>query len=444
MKLLYLTFLEPVVHNGIYDTQVKQLLCKLADEHSRAISISHIVLLPAAEVGRKELIVPFISQKQELAALLEEYGQHGIRARVLYIPVILPKRWTSGTPLPLLVLVLALASPLFLWNVARQRPDIIHCRSYPATILALFMKALFRNLKVVFDPRGFWPEEGVVTRRWKQDSLMFRFWKRVEQWMFRGSDRVVALSEAFAEHVREVAKEAECAVIYASADFEKLQQAVECREQKRLELGLNGKQVLVYNGSLHAWHDPVLLARLYDAIRCVLGNTKLLVLTAHSKEKLEEAFRGAGLSSADFAIVAARADEVPGYLAAADFGLVPLKELDQAGAMGLVARTMIGTKVAEYLACGLPIIVNQNVGGLKSLMARHKIGIFFDAENLPEIPRALQPMLQDYRHFQDNCVLVAARYFALGETARSYYRLYQEMLFGPGSKNREFEIVNAS
>lgn len=374
--------------------------------------------------------MPFISKRHELASLKSEYHQHGVTASIIFLPIIILKRWGSTFPLPLLCMLLALSVPILLCRIVRQRPDIIHCRSYIATILALFMKIFFPDLKVVFDPRGFWPEEGVVLHRWDHSSITFRIWKRVERYLFHRSDKVIALSESFSDHISEMVKEANCIVIYASADVQEFKQARPFRDLKRQELDLEGKTVFVYNGSLHAWHDPSLLAQVYRTLSQSLSHTKLLIITGYDRDKLEAVFRSAGLQAEDFLIVAAEPSEVPGYLVTGDFGLVPLREISETTPMAVVADTMIGTKVAEYLACGLPIIVNENVGGMKSLMARYKIGISFDTKNLAGIVKGLQNIKDNY--IQEDCELVVERYFSLDQAAESYYQVYSGLANGSG------------
>jgi len=443
-KILYLTFFESVTHNGIYETQVKELLCKLASKDEHPLRISHIAFLPAAEIGKRDVVAPFLSGSREHADLEKLYAEHGVRAKICFLPIVVLKRWKSNPPLVLSAALLVVAFSTLLLSFVRQRPHIIHCRSYIATLLAVLIKKLYPGTKVVFDARGFWPEEGVVIGSWKQDSFSFRFWKRVERSLFRWSDMVVALSEPFADRVLTIAPEAQCAVIYTSADLNRFQNPRQYRQQKRLELGFEDKLVFAYNGSLNAWHDSLLLAQVFRTIHGEFKNAVLLVLTGFSREKLDEAFRKEGLASGDYTVVAARPSEMPALLAAADYGLAPLKEIKEGTAMAVVARTMIGTKIAEYLACGLPVIVNRNVGGMKSLMQRYRIGGTFDVGHLEEVPYLVQQMQAHYDQYQRDCRIVASSCFSLDQVAGAYRELYSELIFGSPNEKPEAETVKTA
>jgi len=424
MKLLYLTFFEPIVDNGIYDTQVKQLLCELA--RCDDLLISHVAVMTACVLGKNGLEIRYLADRHKLRLLKGEFDQHKISVKVIRVPLIVLKRW--GLSFPLLAAMLLLSLPVMTLTLARRRPDIIHCRSYGATALALLIRSIFKSVKVVFDPRGFLPEEGVVTGRWRGRSFNFRAWKLLEAYLIRRSDKVIALSEPFWERVQAIDNSANCAVIYAAADLKRFADARHQRSSKRKQFAIDDRTVCAYNGSLHAWHDPILLARLYLAIRKEIDDAMLLVITGHSRDRLSSVFQKEGLRRDQFLIVEGTADEVPSYLAAADYGLVPLKQIERPSPMAVVADTMIGTKVAEYLACGLPIIVNNEVGGMRWFMERYRIGIVFDGDNVDGIGKALREMTSRYLDYRDNCEAVAKQYFGLPQTASAYLQVYHELL----------------
>jgi glycosyltransferase involved in cell wall biosynthesis len=431
MKVLFLTFFESVMHNGIYDSQVKNLLCKLAAGHPEDVEVSHLAFLPAVEIGRGSVRVPIFSERPNVSALTKEFRQHGVQARVTYLPVVLAKRWTFHFHPLLLSFLWLLAVPLLLWKVIRGRYDVIHCRSYVATLLAVSVKAALRNVEVVFDPRGFYPEEGVVHRRWKEGSWTFRFWKAVERQLLCRSDRSIALSETFAEHLHCISGQAKCSVIYAGADLRRFRQQPEIRAAKRRELRLEEKTVFAYNGGLGSWHDPELLAQVYKAIRRGIPDSQLLVVTPYSREKLDKIFTNSGLEKQDYTIVSAEPQEVPAYLMAADFGIVPLRKILGEGAIHVVADTMIGLKVAEYLASSLPLVVNQDVHGIHSLMTGFRIGVYFDSAKLEEVVPEIRRMQQSYVQHQAHCEQVVGRYFSIDQAVESYYHVYQEIMSRP-------------
>ena len=304
-----------------------------------------MAFLPALVIGRTGVSFSFLDGNGENAGVRSEYRLHGIDCRLAYVPIPVLKRWKSNISLPLLLFVLITASPMLLYNMLRRPVEIVHCRSYVAALLALGMKLIFPRLKVIFDPRGFYPEEGVVTGKWSAGSVAFKCWRRLESILVQRCDSVIALSEPFAERLRLVSPAATCSVIHASADTERFGRARECRDKTRKELGLEGNTVFVYNGGLGAWHDPAMLARVYKVISAACENSQLVVLTRYDADRLRAIFCEAGIRSEEVQIIAAEPMRVPGYLGACDYGIVPLKVMSKGDAMSVVAETMIGTKV---------------------------------------------------------------------------------------------------
>jgi glycosyltransferase involved in cell wall biosynthesis len=425
MKLLYVTFFEPVLHNGIYDSQVKQFLCHLATNQSE-IHVSHCAIVPAATLGKSGLSVPLLTERSQFTKLRQDLCVNGVKASFIFLPIIVLRRWGLG--IPLLTILLLLSAPALLLRQALEHFEIIHCRGYGATILAVLLRRFFRDLKVICDPRGFFPEEGVVLGRWSERSFTFRLWKQLEKHIFKCSDRVVALSEPFAKRICGIADRYDSEVIYAPADLPTFAAGRRLRRERRLQLGLSDKTVFVYNGSLHAWHDPQLLAEIFRRIVAASGHAKLLVITRHHPTDVRRLFESAALRPEDYLIVAAEGSDVPSYLAAGDFGLVPLRFLTDDNAMKVVADTMIGTKVAEYLAAGLPLVVNQDVGGLRTVMDRYKIGVSFHSDNLGSVPAKIQTITKNYAEYQLQCEYVASRYFSVDQTVCLYADMYRQVL----------------
>lgn len=430
IRVLYLTFFEAITHNGIYDSQVKELLKKLGNDYADDVEVSHLAVLPSVVIGKKSVSIDVVTERSGVSAVRQELRNSGVKASFLLDPVVIPKRWRFLVSPLILVLLVLPCLPFLLLKLLHGRYDIIHCRSYVATVCALLMKASLPSLKVICDARGFYPEEGVVHGRWHENSLAFRIWKRMEAWLFRRADAVIALSESFKERVENIAGSARATVIYAGTVAQESAQPAELRQSKRQELCLTDKLVFTYCGSLGVWHDPYLLALVYAILKKEFRNSKLLVITRNEKNQLQSDFKRAGLVEDDYLIVAAHSQEVPGYLAAGDLGIVPLRQNLQP-AMGVVADTMVGLKVSEYLAAGLPLLVNEDIHGIQPLMDRYKIGTFFGAPELEQLPDRVRTILEDYDAYHQDCRFVAREYLSLDRSARSYVELYSNLLHKP-------------
>jgi hypothetical protein len=74
--------------------------------------------------------------------------------------------------------------------------DILHARSHvPMMMAALARKGSGHRPKILFDIRGFMPEEFVDAGVWPKEGLVFRSVKRVEKWLMKEANGFVVLTE---------------------------------------------------------------------------------------------------------------------------------------------------------------------------------------------------------------------------------------------------------
>jgi glycosyltransferase involved in cell wall biosynthesis len=292
----------------------------------------------------------------------------------------------------------------------------------------LLLRVFRPKTKVICDPRGFYPEEAIVHGRWRISSASFKLWKVLERKLFNSSDAVIGLSPNFVERIETLAPRARGKLVYASVDVDTFRRIDAVREEQRQKLGLENKMVFVYCGGLGFWHDPSMLARVFHVLRNRFDNAVLLVITQFNREALEEIFTAEALDGKDYVIYRAKSTEVPAYLAAADFGIVPLRHVEGDGAITVVADTMVGLKVAEFLSAGLPFVVNHHIVGIRKLMESNHIGAFFDPKNLAALPAEISGIQEQYNTFVSGCREVAEREFSIRGAATQYRDIYRQTI----------------
>ena len=88
------------------------------------------------------------------------------------------------------------------------------------------------------------------------------------------------------------------------------------------------------------------------------------------------------------------------------------------------------TKVAEYLAAGLPVITNRGIGDLDEIICAERVGVAvteFSDDAYREGARQLAALLAD-KTLRTRCVAVARRYFDLELIGWTRYRAVYEQL----------------
>jgi glycosyltransferase involved in cell wall biosynthesis len=136
-----------------------------------------------------------------------------------------------------------------------EQIDILHARSHvPMLMAALARKFSHHKPKLLFDIRGFFPEEYVDAGVWPEQGWLFRYAKRVEAWLMKQADGFVILTEK-ARKILFANEERPVEVIPCCVDLKRFASANdETRSAIRRELGIEDRKVAVYVGAFGGWY----------------------------------------------------------------------------------------------------------------------------------------------------------------------------------------------
>lgn len=290
-------------------------------------------------------------------------GQHGIRW--------LPQRFRSSPPYLAKYLDMRAMRRAAHRAAGDQQFDLIHCRSYPSALIGLDLKQR-HGVPLLFDMRGFWPDQRREGGRWRPDNPIGRWlyasWKKHEARLIRSSDHIVVLTDAARQEVVTWPCYAgqPMSVIPCCADFSIFTvQDQTTRAAAREALGLPpDAPVLAYLGSLGTVYMIADHLRLYAAIRERDPRAKCLFIGRNGADEILDVARqkSVPLQADDIRTVAAERDTIAYWLSAADAG----------GCFITPTYSSAGvspTKLGEYLACGVPVIANRGVGDVAAIMA---------------------------------------------------------------------------
>jgi glycosyltransferase involved in cell wall biosynthesis len=255
--------------------------------------------------------------------------------------------------------------------VRRNKIEMVHARSHIPATIALALKKRF-GTRMIFDLRGLMAEEYVDAEHWRKDSLPYRLTKSTERQILAATDGIVTLTERIWPIIREWeglrGRSPHHEVIPCCADLDRFRFDREERERRRQELGLTDQFTLVYSGSLAGWNLTDKMADFFASFVRRNSKAHLLWLTTGNHEQVRELMKARGVGTDFFSVRAVAATEVPSYLAAADAGLAFNKPC-----VSRIASSP--TKNGEYLACGLPLIINTGIGDCDSLVNDWRAGV---------------------------------------------------------------------
>lgn len=400
MKVLYISYdgvLEP-----LGESQVAAYLVRLARD-------SQPTLL-TFEKGRDLRDRP---RAGRMKTMLGEAGVRWIPLRYHKRPLILSTLWD--------VVVGILAGLSVAWS---QRIEIVHARSYVPALIAFCLKRIAGG-KVLFDMRGFWADEKVDGGQWTKDSRIYALTKRCEKVFFESADAIVSLTAAGVEAIPElgcwVPPQTPILVIPTCTDLERFFPGP--KDPLLLaRLGLDGHRVIGCVGTMHNWYlrQPMLAYLAY--LMSQDDKLKALIVTRDDHAQLRADAVTAGVPLDRLVLTEAAFPAMPAYIRLMDVGLFFIR-------VCFSKRGSAATKLGEFLACGVPVIINDGVGDSGDIVRSHRVGVVLSDTSPGEFERAYHEAhkLLAEPDVATRCREVAVRYFDVDAGARRYLELYRTL-----------------
>lgn len=319
----------------------------------------------------------------------------------------------------------------FVWRLlGREKFDILHGRVHIATLMGALARKFSRTKpKLLFDIRGFFPEEYTDAGIWPENGWLYRSAKRTEKWLLKESDGFVVLTEKAREilfpgsaesGVDSVGRPVE--VIPCCVDIERFSIVDEAsRTEMRQQLGVNGRKVLVYVGSFGGWYLSDEMFDLFAAAKAADPNIFVMILTQRQADLASKRMVELGFSESDFIVRTVSPAEMPAYLNVADLAVSFIKDCYSKQASS-------PTKNAEYLASGLPIIANSGIGDVDVNIREDGVGVLVEGFRPEELQAAVR-QIEDLGDVADRCRESARSRFDLENVGGTRYRrIYRRIL----------------
>lgn len=406
VRVLYISYdgvLEP-----LGESQVVGYLERLAGEHG-------ITLLTFEKSGD-------LSDRARVAAMsrrLEACGIRWIRRR-------------HHTRSRFVVTAFGLIRGVLRARAACRRSDVqvVHARGFMAALIALYAKRT-SGASLLFDMRGFWVDENVETGRWKKGSWLYRAGRWWERRVFRAADAIVSVT---AEGVRAIPElgvkprpKVPIEVIPACVDLQRFTPGTKGPELVR-ELGLADAFVIGCVGSMSGWYMRDEMLKYLAYLGRSLERIKILIVTRDDHVALRKDAEAAGVPPGVLVITRAAFADMPRFTRLVDAGMFFIRPSPS-------TRASAPTKLAEFLACGVPVIINDGAGDSGAIVGDGGAGVVLatlDAASFERSLPAVRAALGDGA-MRERCRALAAQRFDVDRGVELYGRLYRQLV-GAGSR----------
>ncbi len=303
------------------------------------------------------------------------------------------------------------------WLIVRHGLRIIHARSYVPSVMALILKRLTGSY-FLFDMRGFWADERVDGGLWHRDSRLYKIAKWFERQFLLNADHVVSLTQAAVKIMQGFdylqGKMPPSSVIPTCADLNRFKPSERYCSSERFVLG--------YVGSAGTWYQFDAVAVTVATLLRLKPNAYFLVVNRGEHEYIRQCLKEAGVPEQATEIVSATHAEVPMLMARMHAGIFFIKPLYS-------KQASAPTKLAEFLGCGLPCLVNAGVGDMAEIVCREKVGVVIDTFEPRSLEEGLKQLLLlcDDPDISNRCTIAAHRYFSLDNGVEQYKEIYKAL-----------------
>ena len=306
-------------------------------------------------------------------------------------------------------------------RLSRQvRIDLWHARGYVPGVMALALQRL-RGGKFLFDIRGLMAEEYIDAGVWRENGWLYRLTKRVERWLLSAADAVVILTEKGRSWLRERHGQR-----IQGKPLRVIPCCVDLRGAATFAPSAAGSPDIpriAYVGKLGGWYLAQEMMSFFGAARRVMPALQWEIWTQSDSTAMRS-----WLTDADLA-----GNTSVGQMRQAQ--LLPHLRNQCHAALCFIrpCRSKLAsspTKIGEYLAAGLPVVLNAGIGDLDALFLKERVGVLLPSLDASEYEKAAHQLAELLAEpgLRERCAQVARKNFDLEQIGwPAYGDLYRSL-----------------
>lgn len=346
---------------------------------------------------------------------LEHFKKRCLALKIYWIPLKYHKKPRLLSTLYDSALFLKHARSVILAN----RVDLIHCRGYIPTFIGGLLKSIYK-VPLIFDMRAFWPDEMVSANQLKKSSIVYYILKLLEKKCLENADYIITLTKAAEVYIvnrynKNNLKD-RIVTIPTCVNLEKFTLPIESSNRN--------KNVIVIGsvGTLNSWFKIDWFFTFFKRISENYPNANLRIISKSPKEFISSKLNEHNIDKHQVVIKDCEFKHVPGEIHQMNVGVFFFEP-------GFSKLGSAPTRMAEFLACGVPCIANSGVGDVQYIIEKYNVGIVIKECSDFELSQAVNCLIQllEDPGISIRCRRAAEEWFSLGNGVEKYSLIYNEL-----------------
>lgn len=310
----------------------------------------------------------------------------------------------------------------------RKHIDIVHCRSYMASNIGLYLKR-YLGIKFIFDMRGFFADERVDGGIWNREKILYnivyKYFKKKEKSFLTEADHIVSLTEIGKKIlIQQMDCQRPISVIPCCADIAHFSY-LSIDEQDKINLarlcGIKMQDLVIsYVGSLGSWYLLDEMVAFVSQLMKQKSNVKFLLITPDNQDFVYNITDKYNIDRKYIIIKHATREEMPLFISLSHISLFFIQPV-------FSKKASSPTKMGELLSMGIPLIVNSGVGDVDSIVQETQCGILvkeFTSEAFQQAIEAIDDLLKVDKQYLHS---VAKKYYSLDDGIERYHHIYNNI-----------------
>ena len=300
--------------------------------------------------------------------------------------------------------------------IKKNNIKILHARGYFPFLICLIVKFVIRKeLKIIFDMRGFWFDERYEWGIWKKKYL-YLFFKKVEKLFLNKSSAIITLTEVGLNEVKKIINNKKN-ILFTSIPTCANISEYKINNKKKYTNKLN----LIHLGSISTRYKFKEALIFYNYLKTkVKCNLKIINYNEH--EIIYKILKNLKISNKNVLIKKVDHFNINKELLDVNVGIFFPKN-------GYYLNGFYPTKIAEFLASGIPIITSKVNKNVENLIIKNNVGIIiknFDEKDFENAYKKISALLLD-KNLSFRCRKVAEKFLSTQYGISRYTEIYNSL-----------------